>query len=290
MIQITGATGQLGNAVVDFLLKKGIPAREISALVRDKAKASALGNKGITLKVADYRNFDSLVEAFKGVEKLLLISSSDLEDRTSQHINAIRAAKQAGVKHILYTSFQRKNEINSPIQMISDSHLQAEREIKATGMTYTILQNGLYAENLPWFFGAKVLETGIYFPAGDTKASYATRADMAEAIANVISETGHEKKTYLLTSPENHSVREIAKMLSELTGKDVPYIEPSKEEYVETLTRAGVPGVFIGMLSGFAQAIKEGEFVSENNELEKLLHHKPVELRAFLRSAYVDSK
>lgn len=116
MIQVTGATGNFGKAVIDFLLQKGIPANQISALIRDEAKAKPLADKGIILRVGDYNDYTSLVKAFCGIDKLLLVSSSDMKDRSSQHINAVRAAKEAGVKHIIYTSFQRKNETTSPIQ------------------------------------------------------------------------------------------------------------------------------------------------------------------------------
>lgn len=104
MILITGATGNYGKATIDFLLKKGIQANSISALVRNEAKAEDLKAKGINLRIGDYDNYASLVKAFKGVDKLLLVSGSDVADRTKQHENAVNAAKEAGVRHIFYTS------------------------------------------------------------------------------------------------------------------------------------------------------------------------------------------
>ena len=108
MILITGATGHLGKATIDFLLKKGVSATNIVALVRDEAKAADLKALGVGLRKGDYNDAASLETAFQGIDKLLLVSSSDINDRTAQHLNAVNAAKKAGVKHIIYTSFQQK--------------------------------------------------------------------------------------------------------------------------------------------------------------------------------------
>lgn len=286
MILITGATGQLGKAVIGHLLAKGFPSSELSALVRDLSRAEELADKGISLRTGDYRDYDSLLKAFIGVDKLLLVSSSDMQDRSSQHINAIRAAKAAGVRHIVYTSFQRKNEVNSPIQFISAAHLDAEREIRASGMTYTILQNGLYADLIPWFLGEKVFETGVFLPAGEGRAAFTLRNDMAEATANVLTGSGHEDTIYQLATNETISFREIAGILSEFSGKAIEYTSPDVDVFVETLKKSGVPDWITGMFAGFGVAIAQGEFDFQNNDLEALLQRKPVTMKAFLQSVY----
>jgi len=156
MILITGSTGNYGKATIDFLLKKGFSANSISALVRDVTKAEDLKTKGINLKIGDYDNYASLVEAFKGVDKLLLVSGNDVVNRGKQQINAVNAAKEAGVKHIIYTSFVRKNDSEtSPIAFIAKSHIETEKQIKASGMAYTILKNNLYLDVLPMFLENK---------------------------------------------------------------------------------------------------------------------------------------
>jgi NAD(P)H dehydrogenase (quinone) len=290
MIQLTGATGHFGKATIDFLLKKGFKADQISALVRNPGKAEDLTAKGISIKVGDYNDYSSLVKAFNGVEKLLLVSSSDMKDRSLQHINAIKAAKEAGVKHIIYTSFQRKTETNSPIQMISQAHLDAEKEILSSGMTYTILQNGLYADGLPMFIGEKVLETGIFLPAGYTKAAFTVRNDMAEAAANIIMENGHENAIYLTATNETNSYADIASILSEISGNTVTYTDAPADLFVETLKNAGVPDFYISLIAGFSEAIKQGEFDFSNNDLEQLLKRKPTTLKDFLKNVYSVSR
>ncbi|WP_035141324.1 SDR family oxidoreductase [Flavobacterium daejeonense] len=286
-ILITGATGNFGKLTIDFLLKKGIPATAISALVRDESKASDLQEKGISLKKGDYNNYDSLVTAFQGIDKLLLVSGTDLANRSVQQLNAVKAAKEAGVKHIVYTSFERKNETEtSPITFLAQSHIDTDKAIKASGIAYTIFRNNLYLEVLPMFMGEKVLETGIYFPAGEGKAAYVSRTDLAEAAANVLSSEGHENIEYATNNVKNYSFQEIAETLSKITSKEISYFSPTTDEYAETLKNAGVPGEYIGMFAGFAEAIKQGEFNADTSDLEKLLGRKPVSLNDFLKQVY----
>lgn len=287
MILVTGATGNYGKATIDFLLKKGISANSISALVRDVAKAEDLKTKGINLKIGDYDNYAALLEAFKGIDKLLLVSGSDVVNRGKQQENAVKAAKEAGVKHILYTSFERKNDTQtSPISFLAQSHIDTENLIKASGLTYTIFRNNLYLDALPMFFGEQVLETGIFLPAGDTKSAFALRNDMAEAAANVLTSQGHENKEYSLSNTENVSLQEIAQDLSEIVGKQINYISPPQDFYVKTLTGAGVPTEYVEMFASFAEAIKQGEFSTKKTDLENLLGRKPMTAKAFLREVY----
>ena len=162
MILVTGSTGHLGTATIDFLLSKGIEANRIVALARNAKKAERISSKGVQVRLGDYTDYASLKSAFTNVEKLLLISSSDLQGRAEQHENVINAAAEVGVKHIVYTSFLRKNETStSPIAFIAQQHLETEKSLKASGIPYTLMLNGLYADVLPGFFGDTVLETRL---------------------------------------------------------------------------------------------------------------------------------
>ena len=284
MILITGATGQLGKATIDFLLKK-IPADKIAALARNENKATDLKAKGIDIRIGDYSDYSSLVNAFKGIDKLFFVSGNDVANRQKQHETVVRAAKEAGVKHIIYTSFARKNESDTnPLGILATSHIETDKLIKASGISYTIMLNGLYADVLPMFFGDKVLETGIFLPAGDGKAAYTTRLDIAEAAANLLTTEGHENKEYKITNTENYSLQDAAGILSDLSGKSVSYTSPTAEVYTDTLSKAGVPMEYIGMFASFSEAIKQGEFKTSTTDLEKLLGRKPVTLKNYFES------
>jgi len=287
MIVVTGATGNLGKSTINYLLEKGTNANEIVALVRDEAKAEDLKAKGINLRNADYNNYDTLVQAFQGAEKVLLVSGSDIVNRAKQHENVINAAKEAGVKHIYYTSSERKNDTEtSPIAFLEASHILTENAIRNSGLNYTIFRNNLYLDALPMFFGEQVLSTGIFLPAGETKGTFALRNDMAEATANVILREGHENKEYSLSNTEAVSIAEMANYLTEIVGEQINYVSPPQEVYTDVLTNAGVPAEYIGMFTGFAEAIKQGEFLTENTDLEYLLGRKPTTAKEFLKVIY----
>lgn len=287
MILITGATGHLGKATLDFLLKSGVPANSISALVRDEVKATDLKATGVTVRTGNYDDYNSLVSAFQGVDKLLLISGSDLTNRLKQHENSIKAAREANVKHIVYTSFVRKNETDkSPIAFVAKSHIETERLIKGSGIPYTIMLNTLYADMLPIFFGEKVLGSGIFLPAGEGKAAFATRSDMAEALARVLSTPGHENKEYVIANSSNYSMEDAAGILSEITGRKVSYARPTEPSFREEMAKAGVPQEYVGMFASFSEAIRQGEFETNRSDLETLIGRKPTPLKEFLKTIY----
>ena len=287
MILVTGATGHLGKATIDFLLGKGARLGSIAALVRDRKKAVDLLSKGIIVMIGDYDNYASLVYAFKGVHKLLLVSGTDLENRGKQHENAINAAKEAGVKHILYTSYERKNETkNSPVAFLVQAHSYTERVIRESGIPFTIFRNNVYTDLLPVYLGEEISEKGIVFPAGEKPAAFTLRSDIAEATANVLMSEGHENKEYFFSNTENVSLRQIADALSDLSGKTITYNSPGTQTYIEAMTEAGVPGEYAGLFAGIAEGIKQGEFYSEKTDLENLLQRKPSSVIEFLKQVY----
>lgn len=194
MIAITGATGQLGQHVIEELLKT-VPASQIVAIVRNPAKADALSQRGIVVRQADYTDQAAFTTALNGVDKLLLISSSEVGQRAAQHQNVINAAKAAGVKFIAYTSLLHAD--TSPLGLHVE-HVETENALAASGVPYALLRNGWYTENYLASAPA-ALEHGVFIgAAGDGKIASATRADYAAAAARVISEAGHEGKVYEL--------------------------------------------------------------------------------------------
>jgi NAD(P)H dehydrogenase (quinone) len=291
MILITGATGQFGSKAIDHLLRKGGNSSEISALVRDVEKAKSLTEKEIELRVGDYNDHGSLVNAFHGIDKLLLVSSNDrqgFENRARQHIIVINAAKEAQVNHIVYTSFVRKPQFeDSAIAAFQDSHVQTEDALKKSGINYTILQNGIYLEMIPVFAGDKVAETGtILFPAEAGKASFVLREDLAEAAAHVLLTESHENKTYQLTNSQSITFYEIADALSISLAKEVKYNSPSVDEFETLLRKAGVPDLYIGMFTMWGSALAQGTMDVEDDTLHAFLGRKPTSMAQFINQVY----
>ncbi|TDN36819.1 SDR family oxidoreductase [Hymenobacter sp. UV11] len=291
MVLVTGATGQYGTKVLEHLLHKGIEAQHISALVRDAAKGQTLQDQGIELRVGDYADVDSLVQAFQGVDTLLLVSSNDrgaVENRTVHHLNVIHAAKAAQVKHLVYTSFVTKPAFQHlAIADFLTSHAQTEQAIKDSGLPYTILQNGIYLEMIPIFAGSQVAETGlILFPAQEGKASWVLRAELAEAAAHVLTTKGHKNQTYVLANTEATSFQAIAKDLSGSLGKDVRYQSPPVEEFQAILQQAGVPEMYIGMFTMWASAVAQGMMEVEDATLATFLGRQPTTTAQFIKQVY----
>ncbi len=291
MILVTGATGQFGAKAIEHLLKKEVNPSEISALVRDTSKAKSLIEKGIQIKEGDYTDYNSMVKAFQGIDKLLLVSSNNreaVENRTMHHKNAIKAAKEAGVKHIVYTSFIRKPGFeDSAIADFQNSHLETENYLKEIGINYTILQNGIYAEMILAFIGDKVADTKtILFPAGEGKASWVLREELAEAAADVLISEGHINKTYTLTNTESVGFNSIAENISEALGKKIEYKSPNVKEFKAIMEKAGIPEMYISMINMWSTALEQQTMDKEDNSLLTFLNRKPTSVSQFIGNIY----
>jgi len=286
-ILITGSTGKLGSMVVDELIKRQV-TDHVSIMARDLSKATSFAEKGITAIQGDYDDYASLVAAFKGIQRLYFVSGNDIASRAQQHENVVKAAQEAGVEHIIYTSFQRKSENNaSPITMVTSAHLITELMIRQSGLNYSFLKHSLFAEVLPMFMGNEVVNAGmIYLPAAGGRASYTSRADMALAGVEVLLGEGHENKTYEISADKSYSFYDIAEILTELSGKEVKYNSPDVETFTAALLHTGVPHDQIKTMTAFCKAIAQGEFDFPDTTLERLIGRKPESMKDFLRKSY----
>jgi len=291
MILVTGATGHLGKATIDFLLKR-TSADQITALARNPEKAEALKEKGIDVRIGDYTDYQSLLNAFKGVDKLLLISASDLEDRASKHINAINAAKEASVKQIIYTSFIRqKDDPDSALWFLAKDHVDTENHLVNSGVNYTIFRNGFYMDMITDFIGENILETKtVFLPAGEGKVNFALRIEIAEALANVLTSDGHVNKTYNIGGEKTYSFGEIATIISEASGEQINYVSPPVDVYKQELAKHNVPEMYINMFAAFAIAFSENAMNVPSNDLNELLGRKAAEVKDYLSSKFTINK
>ncbi len=267
MIAITGATGQLGHYVIESLMKT-VPASQIVAIVRNPAKAQALAAQGITVRQADYGDEAALTSALQGVEKLLLISSSEVGQRAPQHRNVINAAKAAGVKFIAYTSLLHAD--TSPLGL-ADEHIETEKMLADSGIVYTLLRNGWYSENYLASAPA-ALKHGVFIgAAGDGKIASATRADYAAAAARVISEAGHEGKVYELAGDSAWTLTQLAPELTKQSGKQVTYQNLSEADFAAALKSVGLPDGLADMLADSDVGASKGGLFDNSKTLSKLI-------------------
>lgn len=267
MIAITGATGQLGHLVLQNLLKT-TAASQIVAIVRNPAKAEALSQQGIVVRQADYTDEAAFTAALQGVDKLLLISSSEVGQRTPQHRNVIHAAKAAGVKFIAYTSLLHADK--SPLGLHVE-HVETEKMLADSGIPYALLRNGWYTENY-LASAPPALEHGVFIgAAGDGKIASATRADYAEAAARVIAEEGHSGKVYELAGDEAWTLSELAAALSKQSGKNVVYQNLSEADFAAALKSVGLPAGLADMLADSDVGAAKGGLFDDSRTLSALI-------------------
>ncbi|AUV02891.1 SDR family oxidoreductase [Phytobacter ursingii] len=267
MIAVTGATGQLGALAVEALLKT-VNASEIVAIVRNPAKADALAQKGVVVRQADYGDQAALTAALTGVEKLLLVSSSEVGQRAAQHRNVINAAKAAGVKFIAYTSLLHADK--SPLGLHVE-HVETENMLADSGIPYALLRNGWYTENYLASAPAALAHGVFIGAAGEGKIASATRADYAAAAARVISTDGHAGKVYELAGDNAWTLSELAAELSKQSGKPVVYQNMSEAEFAGALKGVGLPEVFANLLADSDIGASKGGLFDDSHTLSKLI-------------------
>lgn len=279
MILITGANGHLGSQTIDFLLKNN-PDEKIAGLVRSEEKGAELKEIGVELRIGDYTDYSSIQRAVDGIDVVLLISSSTMEERAEQHNNVIKAANKAGVKQLFYTSMVQAGKELSPMAI---DHAKTEKLLKSSGIPYTLYRHTFYTEFLPLFLG-DALETGRWiFPSNGEKINLAYRSEMAEALANGLAEAEqHRNKTYEITSAQTYSLDEIAGMLSKASGKTITYTDVSISDFKQALEELGLPEEQLAMSVMTATTFANGALNFTFDHMEKLLGRKPTGVETFI--------
>jgi NAD(P)H dehydrogenase (quinone) len=263
-IAVTGATGQLGKLVIAELKNKVGP-QDLVALARSPEKAADLGTE---VRAFDYSEPDSLATSLEGIDRLLLISSSEVGKRFEQHTNIIAAAKKAGVSWIVYTSLLHAE--HSTLSLAGE-HVATEQALKESGIPHTILRNGWYIENhvgsIPGALGAGAFVGG----AGEGKISAATRQDFAEAAAVVILDEKHIGKTYELAGDEAYTLAEFASEITKHSGKNIPYSDLPETEYANILKSVGLPAELAAAIASWDTGISKGDLQDNSKQLSALI-------------------
>ena len=277
-IGITGATGQLGRLVVEKLKEK-VPAGSIVALVRTPEKAADLG---IEASAFDYSKTEGLAASLAGIGKLLLISGNEIGQRLPQHKAVIQAAKEAGVKHIIYTSILHADTSSLGL---AGEHLATEVVLKASGLVYTILRNGWYTENYAGSAKGAIGAGAFIGCAGDGKIASAARVDFAEVAAVVLAGEGHENKIYELAGDTAFTLTELAAEISRLSGKTIPYNNLTEAQYADILKSFGLPEGLANMLADSDTGASKGGLFDDKKQLSDLIGRPTTPLATVLTAA-----
>lgn len=268
-IAIAGATGQLGQLVIDALLARGADPAQLIALGRSEEKLAPLAGKGIETRVADYNVEAGLVSALEGVDKLLLISGSEVGQRITQHENVIQAAQRVNVSLIAYTSVA--NALTGNMKLAQE-HVATEQLLAGSGIDYVLLRNGWYTENYTDQLMGYLNSGVVLGAAGDGRISAAPRADYAEAAAAILlSEENEAGKSYELGGDKSFTLSQLAGAVGAAAGQEVAYQDVEPEQLVTIYTESGVPAQFAEILVDTDLRVREGALEINSSDLSRLI-------------------
>lgn len=281
-ILVTGTSGHLGRLVVESLLENGTSPGDIVATARDISAIADLADRGVTTRTADYADPASLDAAFDGVDRVLLVSGSEVGQRVAQHTNVIDAAQRAGVELLAYTSIPKADTSSLGLAV---EHQATEQVLAASGVPYALLRNSWYFEN----YTAQIpvqLEHGVVLgAAGDGKVSGASRGDYAAAAAAVLVADDQAGRTYELGGEPAFTLAEYAAALAAASGSPVTYQDLTPSDYAAALASNGVPQQFADLLADSDRGIAAGELFVDSGDLTKLIGRPTATLAAAVAAA-----
>ncbi|MEU4062117.1 NmrA family NAD(P)-binding protein [Streptomyces wedmorensis] len=282
-IVVTGATGQLGRLVVDALLT-AVPAASVAAVVRNEEKAAGLTERGVELRIADYSRPETLAEAFRAGDRVLLISGSEVGQRVAQHAAVVDAAKAAGVAQLAYTGVLGGDEADFDL---AAEHKETERLILASGLPHTFLRNGWYTENYTANLAPVLAHGAVVANAGEGRIASAARADYAAAAAAVLTGPAEEHlgRAYELSGDTAWSLAEYAAEVAAQSGREIAYSNVPAETHLEMLTGAGVPRVFAEILVDVDRAVEHGALARQTGDLARLIGRPTTPIAVTIKEA-----
>jgi len=264
---ITGASGHLGHLAVQQLLNRDVPASDVVAVVRTRGKAADLAERGVQVREADYSRPETLGAALAGVDRLLLVSSSEPGQRVAQHTNVIEAAQTAGVARIVYTSILNADDTTNPL---AGEHQESERALREAGVTFTLLRNGWYTENYTDQLDQYLARGEILGAADCGRISAASRQDYAAAAAAALLQDEEGNRTYELGGPA-FDLSALARVIGEVTGTTVTYRDVPVEEYASWLQEAGLDEASAHVVAALDASIAHGDLETDSQDLAHLL-------------------
>ena len=272
---VTGATGNLGRRIARRLADADVDQRLV---VRNPARAPSLPNT--TVAEASYADRDAVRRALEGLDVVLMVSAAESEDRVAEHRAFVDAAVEAGVRHLVYTSFF--HAAPDATFVLARDHYATEQHLAASGMAWTCLRDNLYADFLPMLAGEDGVIRG---PAGRGRVSAVAQEDIAAAAAAVLLEPhAHEGLGYDLTGPEAFTLAEASEVMTRVLGRPFGYQEETVEEAYASRASYGAASWQVDAWVSTYTAIASGELAPVSDDLERLTGRPPMSLAAVLEA------
>lgn len=270
-VAVTGGAGWLGGLTAELLVDV-LPPDEIVVVTRrpDKVSERLRGTKGVRIREADFDNPATLLQAFEGVERVLVVSTDPFNgSRVAQHTAAFDAACGAGAAHVVFTSMPRV-DASHPSGAHALEYLETEEALKRSGLSWTILQNAPYAENLIMRAAPAVKSGELTSNAGDGLVAPISHLDCAAVAASVLTGAGHEEREYVVTGPQLFTQSQLAELFSEITGQPIRLVEMSRDGHRQRLGEDGVPPDYCRALANHLEAVRLGYFGDRTSVVEDL--------------------
>lgn len=272
-VAVTGITGAVGGLVGRALVEAGVPLR---LLARTPSKVPPL--PGCVVLPSTYGDGAPSVAALRGVSTLLMVSAAEHEDRLDQHRAFVDAAAEAGVGHVVYTSFAAAAE--DAVFTLGRDHWATERAIVNAGLAHTFLRDSFYLDFLPETVGEDGVIRG---PAGDGRVAAVARSDVARVATAVLLEPEqHRNATYELTGPEALSFTDVAEQVSAARGRPVTYYDETLEEAYASRAHYGAPRWQVDAWVSTYTAIATGQLARLTDDVQRLTGRHPITLRQLL--------
>lgn len=281
---VTGASGKLGRATLEHLLARGITG--IVATTRKPEALAEFSARGVQVRAADFDDPASLDVAFRGVERLLIVSTDALDrpgHRFEQHRTAIDAAVRAGVKHVLYTSVVRADDEASPL-LLGFDHRLTEQALRESPLGFTVLRNNWYAENLEGDLRHGLAAGTMAMASGEGKVGWVLRDDCARAAAWALADGFEGRRVLDVTGPQALSLAEVAAALSEVSGKAIAAVSVPPEVRKGILVGVGLPEGFAEILVNSEVAMAQGWLATAPGDVSSLTGQPPRPLAEYLRT------
>ena len=271
-IAVTGSTGIVGGSTARILAGEGLP---LILPVRSPDRAQHLPESEV--RQASYEDSAAALDALAGVDVLFMVSAAEAQDRLESHRTFVDAAAEAGVRHIVYTSFLGAGP--EAAFLLARDHWYTEEHIRRSGLTWTFLRDNLYLDVVP-----ALAEDGVIRgPAGDGRLSAVAQADVARSAAAVLrAPDEHAGKTYHLTGPEAFTLAEAAAVISDLTPASVRFEDQTHSEALASRAHHGAPPWQVDAWVSTYTAIARGEMAEVSQDVERLTGRAPLGLRDLL--------